>query len=84
MSFIFIVVGVQLIGNRVVAEAQEKVRHDRNAAWEIYLSRLNHIDNVVRFTADRIFLIGALPILGIGTELVPTGSLLTKAALVVK
>jgi len=59
-SLVFIVVGVQLIGNRVVAEAQEKVRNDLNAAREIYLSELSEIRGVVRFTADRFFLKDAL------------------------
>lgn len=52
--------GVRLISNRIVAEAQEKVRNDLNAAREIYLSKLTHINDVVRFTASRFFLRGAL------------------------
>lgn len=59
-SLIFIAVGVQLIGNRLVAEAQEKVRNDLNAAREIYLGELGQIDAVVRFTARRFFLIDDL------------------------
>ena len=59
-SLVFIAVGVQLIGNRVVAEAQEKVRNDLNAAREIYLSELSEISGVVRFTAGRFFLRDAL------------------------
>jgi hypothetical protein len=53
ISALFVVVGIRLIGNRTVDEAQEKVRHDLNAAREIYLNRLNHISTVVRYTADR-------------------------------
>jgi two-component system NtrC family sensor kinase len=59
-SIIFITVGIQLINNRVESEAQEKVRNDLNAAREIYLSKLSHINDVVRFTADRFFLKDAL------------------------
>jgi len=59
-SAVFIVVGVRLIGDRIVSEAQEKVRYNLNAAREIYLSRLSHINDVVRFTADRFFLRDAL------------------------
>jgi two-component system NtrC family sensor kinase len=59
-SLVFIAVGVQLIGDRVVAEAQEKVRNDLNAAREIYLSELDRVDAAVRFTADRFFLRDAL------------------------
>ena len=54
ISAVFMVVGVQLISNRIVSEAQEKVRHDLNAAREIYLSKLCHINDVVRLTANRL------------------------------
>jgi len=60
ISAVFIVLGVQLITDRIVAEAQEKVRNDLNAAREIYLSRLAHINDVIRFTANRFFLRDAL------------------------
>ncbi|UCF60041.1 MAG: cache domain-containing protein [Anaerolineaceae bacterium] len=60
ISAVFVVVGIRLIGDRIVAEAQEKVRYDLNAAREIYLNKLGHIDNVVRFSADRFFLINSL------------------------
>jgi two-component system, NtrC family, sensor kinase len=52
-SVVFIVAGVQLIGNRIVAEAQEHVRMDLNSAQAIYQSRLDHVYDVVRLTADR-------------------------------
>ncbi|HEY44192.1 MAG TPA: HAMP domain-containing protein [Anaerolineae bacterium] len=60
ISAVFIVVGIRLIGDRIVAEAQEKVRFDLNAAREIYLNKLGHINDVVRFTVDRFFLKNAL------------------------
>lgn len=56
LSTVFTAVGVRFIGSRIVAEAQEKVRNDLNAAREIYLSNLNHVYDVVRFSADRTFL----------------------------
>lgn len=56
----FSVAGVQLISNRIVSEAQAKVRNDLNAAREIYSGRLRHISDVVRFTADRYLLMNAL------------------------
>lgn len=59
-SAVFIAVGVQLIGSRVVAEAQERVRNDLNAAREIYLSELSQVNTAVRFTAGRFFLKDAL------------------------
>ena len=55
-SLVFIAAGIQLIGNRVVAEAQEKVRNDLNAAREIYFSELGQISTIIRFTADWFFL----------------------------
>lgn len=60
ISTVFMVVGAEIISNRIVAEAQEKVRHDLNAAREIYLSKLTHINDVIRITADRFFLREAL------------------------
>jgi two-component system NtrC family sensor kinase len=60
ISVVFIVVGAQLIGNRIVSEAQEKVRYDLNSAHQMYSSRLSSINDVVRFTADRVLLMNAL------------------------
>jgi len=59
-SGVFGIVGVWVIGNRVVAEAQAKVETDLNAAREIYLNKLASVNDVVRFTADRAFLINSL------------------------
>ncbi len=56
ISAVFLVLGVRLISDRIVEEAQEKVRNDLNAAREIYLSKLTHVNDVVRFTAARFFL----------------------------
>jgi two-component system NtrC family sensor kinase len=60
ISLIFSIVGVRIIGARVVAEAQAKVHTDLNAAREIYLNKLAHVNDVVRFTADRYLLMAAL------------------------
>ena len=59
-SLIFTVVGSQIIGNRVVSEVQEKVGRDLNSAREIYLSQLNHLNDIVRLTADRFYIKDAL------------------------
>ncbi|MBE3040111.1 MAG: hypothetical protein IMZ62_15040, partial [Chloroflexi bacterium] len=59
-NLLFTIVGVQIIGNRIVAEAQEKVGRDLNSAREIYLSKLNHLNDVVRLTADRFYIKDAL------------------------
>lgn len=59
-NLIFTLVGVQIISDRIVSEAQEKVGHDLNSAREIYLSKLNHLNDVVRLTADRFYIKDAL------------------------
>jgi two-component system NtrC family sensor kinase len=55
-NIVFTIVGTQLIGKRIVEEAQERVRNDLNSAREIYRTKLDHVDNVMRFTAARLFL----------------------------
>lgn len=49
-------VGVRLIGNGIIRQAQDKVRVDLNSAREIYQERLNTIKDIVRLTATRFFL----------------------------
>jgi len=60
ISVVFMVFGVRLINNLILNEAQEKVRNDLNAAREIYIGQLTHINDVVRLTAERFFLRDAL------------------------
>jgi len=60
ISTIYMIVGVQLISNRIVSEAQDKVRNDLNTARELYLSNLEQINSVVRINANRFFLRDAL------------------------
>jgi len=60
VSGVFGLVGARVIGNRVVAEAQAKVHTDLNAAREIYLNKLAAVNDVVRFTADRVLLLNSL------------------------
>ncbi|MFZ5910784.1 MAG: sensor histidine kinase [Chloroflexota bacterium] len=55
-NVIFTIAGIQLVGNRFEVEAQEKVRTDLNAAREIYLNELRHVEDVTRLTAQRFFL----------------------------
>ncbi len=59
-NLIFTIVGVQIISDRIVTEAQEKVGRDLNSAREIYVSKLNHLNDVVRLTADRFYIKDAL------------------------
>lgn len=60
VSLLFSVVGVRVIGDRVVKEAQAKVQTDLNAAREIYMNKLACVNDVVRFAADRYLLMSAL------------------------
>lgn len=60
ISTVYMIVGVQLITNRIVSEAQDKVRHDLNSARELYLSNLEQINTAVRINANRFFLKEAL------------------------
>ena len=49
----YTIVGITLIGNRIIAEAQEMVRADLNSAREIYLGELRHVEDVVQLTSRR-------------------------------
>ncbi|MFN2262730.1 MAG: cache domain-containing protein [Anaerolineales bacterium] len=60
ISTIYMIVGIQLINNRILSEAQDKVRHDLNSAREIYLGDLDRITSAVRINANRFFLRDAL------------------------
>jgi len=53
ISIVFMLVGIQIINTRILSETQEKVRHDLNAAREIYSNKLTHIHDVVHLTANR-------------------------------
>ncbi len=55
-SLIFTIVGIQIINNRIIAEAQERVRNDLNAAREIYRTQLKHVEDAVKFTSVRLFM----------------------------
>src|SRR6266568_5865369 len=43
--------GVFILSGKIVSQAQDKVRNDLNAAREVYYHELDHIRDVVRFTA---------------------------------
>jgi len=55
ISLILSLVGTWVIGDRLVEQAQEKVRTDLNSAREIYRNKLLRITDAVRFTSDRDF-----------------------------
>ena len=60
ISAVFMLVGIKLIGSRIVTEAQDKVSRDLNAAREIYRATSGHVSDVIRLTADRALLIDTL------------------------
>lgn len=49
-------IGVRLIGDRIIQQAQDKVRVDLNTAREIYQNNLEKVKDVVRLTANRFFI----------------------------
>ena len=60
ISTVFIVVGISLINDRIVAEEYTNIRQDLNTAREIYSGELRHINDVVHLTADRFSFVDAL------------------------
>ncbi len=54
------IVGVHLIGDRIVKQAQEKVKLDLNSAREIYRERIREVRTCTRLTALRFFLKDAI------------------------
>ena len=60
ISTVFIVVGILIINDRIVAEEHNNIRQDLNTAREIYSGELRHINDVVHLTADRFSFIDAL------------------------
>jgi two-component system NtrC family sensor kinase len=51
-----VIVGLRLIGKRLVEQAQDKVRLDLNSAWEVYQGESERIKDIVRLTAVRFFI----------------------------
>jgi two-component system NtrC family sensor kinase len=55
-GLLFTIVGVETISNLIVAEAEERVRNDLNAARLIYQDRIEQIQKAAEFTAVRTFI----------------------------
>ena len=53
-------VGVNLVGDRILRQAQDKVRIDLNSAREIYNNNIADIKDVIRLTASRFFIRGGI------------------------
>lgn len=54
------IVGVHLIGDRIVKQAQEKVELDLNSAREVYKDKIRDVSTSIRLTALRFFLKDAI------------------------
>jgi two-component system NtrC family sensor kinase len=52
-NVIFTITGIRLMANRIVAETQDRINNDLNAAREIYLGEATHINDIVRANARR-------------------------------
>src|SRR4030043_1707804 len=59
-NIIFTITGIRMMANRIVAETQDRIRDDLNAAREIYSGEARHIDDVVRMNARRPIIQDAL------------------------
>ncbi len=68
------IVGIRLIGNTILRQAQDKVRLDLNSAWEVYNAESEAIKTKIRMTANRFFIKEAL----IGNNLAELSSELQK------
>jgi two-component system NtrC family sensor kinase len=53
-------VGLRLIADGIIAQAQDKVKIDLNSAREIFREKTDDLKDVVRFTASRFFLKDAI------------------------
>jgi two-component system, NtrC family, sensor kinase len=54
------IIVTHMVGNTIVAEAQNKVRHDIASAWMVYNEKLNRIKDVLSLSAKRDLIIRSL------------------------
>ncbi|MBA7613262.1 Adaptive-response sensory-kinase SasA [subsurface metagenome] len=59
-GIISMIIGVRLIGNGIIRQAQDKVRLDLNSAREVYHEENEAIKTVVRLIANRFFIKNAI------------------------
>jgi len=45
--------GSRLVRGAIIDEAQEKVKYDLSSAWMVFNEKLNHIGDIISFTAER-------------------------------
>jgi len=53
-------VGIHLIGDGIISQAQDKVRTDLNSARHLYQDRIEKVKDALRLTAQRFFIKAAL------------------------
>jgi len=58
--FLSVIVGMRLIGDTIVQQAQDKVRLDLNSAREVYKDESENVEDIIRLTAVRFFLKDAI------------------------
>lgn len=54
--FLSVIIGIRLIDNTIIKQAQDKVRLDLNSAREVYRTERENIKNSVRLSAVRFFI----------------------------
>lgn len=52
-AILTMIFGSRLVKNTIINEAQEKVKYDLSSAWMVFNEKLNHIRDIVNFTAER-------------------------------
>ena len=52
-AILTMIFGSRLVKNTIIDEAQEKVKYDLSSAWMVFNEKLNHIRDIVSFTAER-------------------------------
>jgi two-component system, NtrC family, sensor kinase len=53
-------VGIHLIGNGIIGQAQDKARTDLNSARHLYHAEIKRVNDIIRLTAQRFFIKDAL------------------------
>jgi two-component system NtrC family sensor kinase len=54
------IIGVHMVGNTIIAEAQKKVQRDLMSGWMIYQEKLTRIQDILHLSAKRDLIIPAL------------------------
>ena len=52
-AILTMIFGSRLVRGAIIDEAQEKVKYDLSSAWMVFNEKLNHIGDIISFTAER-------------------------------